>query len=117
MYSPTLLEHFEHPRNVGEIGDATAVVEITNPACGDILKLWVRVQDGKVADVKFKVSGCVPSVACGSVVTEMMKGRSIAEMGEISAAEIERAVGGLPSASHHAGVLAADAVRAVLERG
>ena len=56
MYNPTILDHFENPRNVGEMPDATAVAEVTNPACGDILKLWVRVENGKVADVKFKVS-------------------------------------------------------------
>jgi nitrogen fixation NifU-like protein len=116
MYNPAILDHFEKPRNVGEISDATAVAEVTNPACGDILKLWVRLENGKVADVKFKVSGCVPSVACGSVLTEMMKGKSIAEVGQIGAAEIERALEGLPSASQHAGVLAADALKAVLAK-
>ena len=116
MYNPTILDHFENPRNVGEMPDATAVAEVTNPACGDILKLWVRVENGKVADVKFKVSGCVPSVACGSVLTEMMKGKSIVEVEEISAAKIERAVEGVPSGSQHAGVLAADALKAVLAK-
>lgn len=116
MYNPTILDHFEKPRNVGEIPDATAVAEVTNPACGDILKLWVRVENGKVAEVKFKVSGCVPSVACGSALTEMMEGKSIADVGQINAAEIGRALQGLPSASRHAGVLAADALKAVLAK-
>lgn len=119
MYNSTVLDHFQNPRNVGELdhADATAVfvAEVTNPVCGDVLKLWVKVEDGKIADVSFKVSGCVPSVACGSALTEMIKGHAISEL-NITAEEIEETLQGLPAASRHAAQLAADAWRAVLEK-
>ncbi len=121
MYNSTVLDHFQNPRNVGELADddddanTIAVAEVTNPVCGDILKLWVKVQEGKVAEVSFKVSGCVPSVACGSALTEMIKGRAVSEL-KITADDIEERVQGLPAASRHAAQLAADAWRAVLEK-
>ncbi len=114
MYNSTILNHFEKPRNAGEISDATAVAEVTNPACGDILKLWVRIENGKVSEAKFKASGCVPSVACGSALTEMIKGVLIANLAEVGPSEIERAVNGLPSASRHASRLASDVLKAIL---
>ena len=114
MYNSTILDHFQNPRNAGELPNATAVVEVTNPACGDILKLWLRREGAKVAEVSFKVSGCVPSVACGSALTAMIAGKSVDELGKITAAQIEQAVEGLPVASRHASLLAADALRAAL---
>ena len=116
MYNSTILDHFEKPRNVGEISDATAIAEVTNPACGDILKLWVRIENGKVSEVKFKASGCVPSVACGSALTEMIKGASIADLAEVGPSKIECAVNGLPSASRHASELANDVLKAILAK-
>ena len=116
MYNPTILDHFQNPRNAGELPDATAVVEVTNPACGDILKLWVRREGGKVVEVRFKVSGCVPSVACGSALTEMMTGKSVNELEKITAAQIEEVVEGLPAASRHASLLAADALKTAIEK-
>lgn len=116
MYSEKVLDHFHHPRNVGEIEDATAVVEATNPVCGDLMKLWVVVHDGKIADVKFKVAGCVPAVACGSWLTTVLIGKLLTELDGISAEEIEEALQGLPSASRHAAVLAADALKHLLEK-
>jgi nitrogen fixation NifU-like protein len=115
MYSEKVLEHFHHPRNVGEIPEATAVVEVTNPACGDSMKLWVVVRDSRIEDVKFKVAGCVPAVACGSWLTEAVKGKELSEVIGFRAGDIESALGGLPPASHHASVLAADALRRLLE--
>jgi nitrogen fixation NifU-like protein len=115
MYSPKLLDHFHHPRNAGEIPGATAVVEVTNPACGDLMKLWVVVRDARVWEVKFKVAGCVPAVACGSWLTEAMAGRPLAELAGITPEQIEAGLGGLPPASKHAAVLAADALRKLLE--
>jgi nitrogen fixation NifU-like protein len=115
MYSAKVLDHFHHPRNVGEIANATASVEVTNPVCGDLLKLWAAVRGGEVVDVKFKVAGCVPAVACASWLSEAIRGRPIAEVGGITAEEIEKGLDGLPSASHHAAVLAADALRRLLE--
>lgn len=114
MYSQKVLDHFHHPRNAGEIPDATAVVEMTNPVCGDLLKLWVVVRDGRVEDVKFKTQGCIPAVACGSWMTEAMRGKTLAELSALSASQIEEGLGGLPSASRHASALASDALKRLL---
>ncbi|MBZ5514858.1 MAG: iron-sulfur cluster assembly scaffold protein [Acidobacteriia bacterium] len=116
MYSDKVLDHFHHPRNVGEIENATSAVEVTNPVCGDVIGLWALVQDGRVAEAKFKVAGCVPAVACGSWLTEWMRGKLLAELAELTADQIEAALDGLPSASHHASALAADALRHLLEK-
>jgi nitrogen fixation NifU-like protein len=115
MYTEKLLDHFHHPRNVGEIPGATAVVEVTNPACGDLMKLGVVVRDGTILEVKFKVAGCVPAVACGSWLTEAMTGRLLAELAGITPEQIEAGLGGLPPASKHAAVLAADALRKLVQ--
>jgi len=114
MYSEKVLEHFHHPRNVGEIAEATAVVEVTNPVCGDSLKLWVVVREAVVVEVKFKTAGCVASVACGSWLTDAMRGKPLVDLTSIPAEQIEAALGGLPPASKHAAVLAADALRRLL---
>jgi nitrogen fixation NifU-like protein len=116
MYSKTVLDHFHHPRNVGEIENATAVVEATNPVCGDLMKLWVRTQDGRVLDAKFKVQGCVPAVACGSWLTEWMMGKRLPELTALTSDQIEAAVEGLPPASKHAAALASDALKKLLEK-
>lgn len=115
MYSQTVLDHFHHPRNVGEIENATAAIEMTNPVCGDLMKLWAVVRDGRIAEVKFKTEGCIPAVACGSWLTEAMMGRSPAELAGITAEQIEAALGGLPGASQHASRLAADALHRLLQ--
>ena len=116
MYSDKVLDHFHHPRTVGEIENATTVVEVTNPVCGDVMKLWVVVRQGKIAEVKFKAAGCVPAVACGSWLTEVMRGKPLAELAALTSEQIESGLGGLPAASHHAAVLAADALTGLLER-
>jgi nitrogen fixation NifU-like protein len=114
MYSEKVLDHFHHPRNVGEIPDATAVVEMTNPVCGDLMKLWVVVRGGKVAEAKFKTQGCIPAVACGSWLTETIMGKSVAGLDALTAQQIEAGLGGLPPASRHASALAADALKRLL---
>jgi len=116
MYSDKVLDHFHHPRNVGEIEDPTAVVETTNPVCGDFMKLWVTVHAGRIAEVRFKVAGCVPAIACGSKLTEMIRGRSPAEAAALTREELVGALGGLPEASSHAGHLAMDALAAILKK-
>jgi len=113
---PRLLDHFRNPRNAGELADADAVVEVSNPVCGDILKLWVRVENERVAGVRFKCRGCVASMACGSALTELAAGRSLRETAGITPGDIAEAVGELPAASRHAAVLALDAWRAVLKQ-
>ncbi|HVB29677.1 MAG TPA: iron-sulfur cluster assembly scaffold protein [Terriglobia bacterium] len=116
MYSEKVLEHFHHPRNVGEIPDATVVVEVSNPVCGDLIKLWVVASGGTIVEVKFKVQGCIPAVACASWLTEAIKGKPAAELGAVSAEQIEAALGGLPPASRHASALAVTALRQALEK-
>ncbi|HLY59496.1 MAG TPA: iron-sulfur cluster assembly scaffold protein [Terriglobia bacterium] len=114
MYSIQVLDHFHHPRNVGEIACASAVVEMTNPVCGDLMKLWVVVADGKISEAKFKTQGCIPAVACGSWMTETMTGKTMVELALLSAEQMEAALGGLPPASRHASALAIDALKRLL---
>ena len=116
MYSSTLLDHFHHPRNVGEIAEASVVVEASNPVCGDLMKLWVVVHDGKIQEVKFKAAGCVPSVACGSWLTEAILSRPIDELATLTANDVIKELDGLPPASRHAAILAIDALKRLLER-
>ena len=116
MYSPQLLDHFEHPRNPGEIANADASAQVENPACGDVLKLTLKIEGGRIVDVKFLVKGCVPAMACGSAITELVKGKSIAEARKLQAGNVVDAVGGLPEASSHASHLAIDALGAALKQ-
>lgn len=115
MYSAKLLDHFHNPRHAGEIKNPTAVVEASNPACGDLMKLWVVVRDGQIAEAKFKVAGCVPAVACGSWLAEHVSGRLISNLTPVSPDEIESALGGLPPASKHAAALASDVLKKLLD--
>jgi nitrogen fixation protein NifU and related proteins len=116
MYSPQLLDHFQHPRNVGELPPPALTVEVTNPACGDILRLSAAFTPlSIVSEVGYKVRGCTASIAAGSALTELMRGRSIQELRQIQAAAIEEAIGGLASASRHAAVLCADALQRLVQ--
>ncbi|PYX83192.1 MAG: iron-sulfur cluster assembly scaffold protein [Acidobacteria bacterium] len=116
MYSPKLLDHFQHPRNAGEVPDADAGVEVANPACGDILRLTMKVVDGRVTEIRFKAKGCVPAMACGSALTELVGGKTLAETRALRREDVIQAVGGVPEASTHAGQLAIDALSAALQR-
>lgn len=116
MYSPTLLDHFHHPRNVGEIAEASVVVEASNPVCGDLMKLWALVRAGEIREVKFKVAGCVPSVACGSWLTEAVLSKPVEELSDLTPDDVIAGLGGLPPASSHAAVLAIDALKRLLEQ-
>jgi nitrogen fixation NifU-like protein len=116
MYSARLLDYFHHPRHAGEIEDATAVVEVSNPACGDLMKLWVCVRDGQIAQAKFKVAGCVPAVACGSWLAEHLHGRRLSDLRPLAPEDFEAALDGVPPPSRHAATLAADALKALLEQ-
>ncbi len=115
MYSAKLLDHFHNPRHVGEIENATAVVEASNPACGDLMKLSVVVRDGQITEAKFKVAGCVPAVACGSWLADHLTGRPVSELLPVTPTEIESALDGLPSASKHAALLASDALKKLID--
>ena len=115
-YSPQLLDHFEHPRNVGELEDADAVAEVENPACGDILRLSLKLDAGRISEARFRTRGCVPSIACGSALTEMLLGKSVAQARALRREELVAAVGGLENASQHASHLAMDALAAALNQ-
>jgi nitrogen fixation NifU-like protein len=116
MYSPQVLDHFEHPRNAGAIADADARARIENPACGDILEITIKVDEGRIAEIRFRAKGCVAAMACGSALTELMRGKSVDAARRLTREELLRAVGGLPQASSHAGHLAMDALEAVLQQ-
>ena len=114
--SPELIEHFRNPRNVGDLEPPAVTVEVSNPICGDILRLSVLFEGERVAEVRFKVRGCTASIAAGSALTELMAGRDRAELGALTKEDVEAAVGGLSNESKHAAVLCVDALRA-LRRG
>jgi len=116
VFSETLLDHFRNPRNAGDLADATASVEVTNPVCGDILWLAVRVDKGRIAAARFRTQGCVAAIASGSALTILLIGKTAAELGCIAPQDISEALGGLPPATFHAAQLCADAIRALLER-
>lgn len=116
MYSDQVLDHFQNPRNVGDLEDATVSVELQNPACGDVLRLALRVENGCVSDASFRAKGCVPAIACGSKLVEMVKTRTVADVGTLTQEGIVEELGGLPQASSHAAALAIDALRLALKK-
>jgi nitrogen fixation protein NifU and related proteins len=113
MYSARLLDHFQNPRNVGELGPPAVTVEVSNPICGDILRLSARFDGPVVAEVRYKTRGCTASIAAGSALTEWMTGKTLPELAELKAATVEAAVGGLAAESKHAAQLCLDGVRAL----
>jgi len=115
MHSPELLDHFENPRNVGELPAPAITVEISNPACGDIMRLSVRFEADVVVEVRYKVRGCVASIAAGSALTEWMAGKSLQQLNNTSSQVIENAIGPLQPASQHAAILCLDALKALLK--
>ncbi|MGA9308554.1 MAG: iron-sulfur cluster assembly scaffold protein [Candidatus Sulfotelmatobacter sp.] len=116
MYSAQLLDHFENPRNAGEIADADATAEIENPACGDVLRLTLKAGGGRITGAGFKTKGCVASIACSSALTELIVGKTLNEALELRREDVIAAVGGLPQASNHAAQLALDALSAALSQ-
>jgi len=116
MYSPQLLDHFQNPRNAGELADADATAEIENPVCGDIVRLSLKLQSGRIAQIRFKAKGCVPAMACASAITELAMGKTAAEARKLTRDDVIRTVGGLPQASNHAAQLALDALASVLAK-
>lgn len=115
MYSAKLIEHFERPRNVGELARPDGAATVENPACGDIMTLQLRVEGGRIAEVKFRVKGCAAAIGCGSAMTELVSGRTVAEVRGVKREQILEAVGGLPPASEHASHLAWDALQAAMK--
>ena len=114
LYSEKVMDHFTHPRNVGEIPDADGVGEVGNAVCGDIMKMYLKVKDGIIVDVKFKTFGCGSAIATSSMATEMIKGHSIDEALTLTNKAVVEALGGLPPAKIHCSVLAEEAVKAAI---
>jgi nitrogen fixation protein NifU and related proteins len=111
MYSAMLLEHFENPRNVGEFAGASARVRVENPVCGDVLELSLRVEGGRIVEARFRAKGCVPSIACGSALTEIVTAMSLADARDLTKDDLLEGVGGVPAASGHAAALAIEALK------
>jgi NifU-like protein involved in Fe-S cluster formation len=121
LYTVTMLDHFQNPRNAGELPSPAVAVEVTNPACGDILRLSLSIEkagvvETKIAEVRFKAKGCAPAIACGSMLTELIKGKTLREAARVSSADIVSGLGGLPPEGGHAAVLASDALKAALQQ-
>jgi len=116
MFNDAVLDHFRNPHNSGDLPDATAIVEVTNPVCGDVLRLAIRLEGGRITAARFKTQGCVASIASSSVLTDLIVGRSAAEARNITPEDISGALGGLPPATFHAAQLCADAVAALVKK-
>jgi nitrogen fixation NifU-like protein len=114
-YSNIFKDHLANPRNVGELADASAVAEETNPVCGDRLRLSLRVNDNRIEAARFLAYGCAPTLACGSALAEMLEGMTIADALRLTKQEIARALDGLPTRKGHAAALAIETLRAALE--
>ena len=114
-YSEKVLEHYQNPRNVGEIEDADGVGVVGNPVCGDMMKITVKVRDGRIEDVKFKTFGCGAAIATSSMVTELVKGRTIEEALRITNRDVAEALDGLPPIKMHCSLLAEEAIKAAIE--
>jgi len=116
MYSAQVLDHFQHPRNAGEVVNPDSSVQIDNPACGDVLKLTLRIVDNRIEEIRFLAQGCVPAMACASKLTELVQGRTIPEARRLRRDELVKVIGGLPKASLYASHLAMDALDAALKK-
>ena len=115
MYSEQVMDHFTNPRNVGEIEDADGEGTVGNAKCGDIMRMYIKVDDGVITDVKFKTFGCGAAVATSSMATEMVKGRTLEEALQLSNQAVAEALGGLPPVKMHCSLLAEEAIKAAIE--
>lgn len=116
MFSDKFLDHFEHPRHAGELPAPAVTIEVSNPACGDVMRLAALVENDRVSEVRYQVRGCTASIAAGSALTELMQGQALDAIKRLKASQIEDALGGLADASKHAGILCIDAVKALLRK-
>ena len=114
-YSPEVMEHYSNPRNVGELDHPDGTGVVGNPACGDVMKLTIKIENGKIVDAKFKTFGCGAAIATSSMVTELVKGKTIDEALKITNKTVADALGGLPKIKMHCSVLAEDALKAAIE--
>ncbi len=114
MFSDAVLDHFQNPRNAGELPGANAKVEVSNPVCGDVLQLAVRIENERIVEARFLCRGCTTSIACASLLTEQLHHRTLAEARSLTAKSLSLSLGGLPDATFHGAELAADAVQTML---
>lgn len=115
LYNPTVMDHFMNPRNMGDLKDADGVGEVGAAACGDIMKISLRIREGRIEDARFKTFGCGSAIASSSMATELIKGRTIEEALNFTNQEVVQALGGLPPVKIHCSVLAEEALKAALE--
>jgi nitrogen fixation NifU-like protein len=115
LYSEKVMDHFRNPRNVGEIPDADGVGTVGNPVCGDMMTIYIKVKDDRIADIKFKTFGCGAAVATSSMVTELARGKTLQEAVKITRADVADELGGLPPIKMHCSNLAADALHSAIE--
>jgi nitrogen fixation NifU-like protein len=113
-YSEIVMDHFANPRNMGDMDDPSAVGNVGNPACGDMMRLYLKIEDGVIVDAKFKTFGCGAAIASSSMLTEMLKGKTLEEAMQISNEEVVNALGGLPQAKIHCSVMAEEALKAAM---
>src|SRR2546426_5119342 len=116
-YSDIFKDHLANPRNAGELSDANAVAEETNPVCGDRLRLSLRVRDGRIEAARFLAYGCPPTLVCGSVIAELLEGQTVSEAMRLTRKDLLDAIGGLPSRKQHAAALAIETLRVAIESG
>lgn len=114
QYSEKVMEHFRNPHNVGEIPDASGIGNVGNPVCGDIMKLYIKVVDNVIIDAKFKTFGCGAAIATSSMVTDLVKGKTVEEALKVSNRAVAEALGGLPSIKMHCSVLAEEALKSAI---
>lgn len=114
MYPPQLLDHFEHPRNTGDLPSPAASAQLENPVCGDVLRLTLTLSDGRITGARFRAKGCVASIACGSLLTELITNQTTDRAKKLSREELSAGLGGLSPESNHAAALAIDTLRAAL---
>jgi len=115
MYSEKVMDHFKNPRNVGELEDANGIGEVGNAKCGDIMRMYIKVENGVIEDVKFKTFGCGAAIATSSMATELIKGKSLEEAEKLTNAAVVEALEGLPPVKIHCSVLAEEAIKAAIE--
>ena len=115
MYNETVMEHFQNPRNAGEIANADGIGSVGNPSCGDVMKIYIKVTDGRIADIKYKTFGCAAAIACSSMASELVMGKSLDEAARLTREEVATALNGLPERKMSCSNLAPDAVRAAIE--
>lgn len=115
MYTDKVMEHFKHPRNMGEISNADGVGTVGNPVCGDLMTMYIKVKDDRIKDVRFKTYGCGAAIATSSMTTELAKGKTLDEAMKITRASVADSLGGLPKVKMHCSNLAADALHAAIE--